>query len=87
MMNYPTSWIDEDDNFHEAKCDVWDNECFDNDFLQRNTSRFQHSDRVGVSDASDGNIVSSAIWWNQRYFWKYITMQIMTEHGNTICRQ
>ena len=46
-------WIDEDDNFHEAQCDVWDNESLTMIFCSGTLQSFQHSDPIEVSDASD----------------------------------
>ena len=46
-------WIDEDDNFHEAQCEGWDNESLTMIFCSGTLQSFQHSDSIEVSDASD----------------------------------
>ena len=77
-------WIDEDDNFHEAKCDVWDNESLTMIFCSGTLQSFQHSDPIEVSDASDEALFLLPFDEIKDIFEKTITMQIMTEQENRL---
>lgn len=70
-------WIDEDDNFHEAKCDVWDNESLTMIFCSGTLQSFQHSDPIEVSDASDEALFLLPFDEIKDIFEKTITMQIV----------
>ena len=72
-------WIDEDDNFHEAQCDVWDNESLTMIFCSGTLQSFQHSDPIEVSDASDEALFLLPFDEVKDIFENTITMQIMTE--------
>lgn len=76
-------WIDEDDNFHEAQCDVWDNESLTMIFCSGTLQSFQHSDPIEVSDASDEALflLPFVLPFDEvkDIFENTITMQIMTE--------
>ena len=77
-------WIDEDDNFHEAQCDVWDNESLTMIFCSGTLQSFQHSDPIEVSDASDEALFLLPFDEIKDIFEKTITMQIMTEQENRL---
>lgn len=77
-------WIDEDDNFHEAQCDVWDNESLTMIFCSGTLQSFQHSGPIEVSDASDEALFLLPFDEIKDIFEKTITMQIMTEQENRL---
>ena len=73
------SWIDEDDNFHEAQCKEWDNESLTMVFCSGTLQSFNHSDPIEVSDASDEALFLLPFDEVKDIFENTITMQIMTE--------
>lgn len=77
-------WIDEDDNFHEAQCEGWDNESLTMIFCSGTLQSFQHSDSIEVSDASDEALFLLPFNEIKDIFEKTITMQIMTEQENRL---
>ncbi len=78
------SWIDEDDNFHEAQCKGWDNESLTMVFCGGTLQSFNHSDPIEVSDASDEALFLLPFNEIKDIFEKTITMQIMTEQENRL---
>ena len=73
------SWIDEDDNFHEAQCREWDNESLTMVFCSGTLQSFNHSNPIEVSDASDEALFLLPFDEVKDIFENTITMQIMTE--------